>query len=133
MATGKAKTVALWVLSVLLAALFVMAGGSKLAGGEQVVANFARWGYPPWFRFVLGTGEVVSALLLLWPRTAFLGAGGAMVVMLGASYTHVFIATGEAPMAIGTMVIFALAGIVGWARRPRFLRRVAGAATAQGA
>lgn len=39
---SKGKTIALWMLSGLLAASFLMAGGSKLAGAERHVQGFAH-------------------------------------------------------------------------------------------
>lgn len=115
---SKGKTIALWVLSGLLAALFLMAGGSKLAGVERHVQGFEHWGYPQWFRLVIGAVEVISAVVLLIPRMAFFGAGALMVVMAGAVYTHLFRASGEGLMAIAPLVLLGLAGLVAYARRP---------------
>lgn len=115
---SKGKTIALWVLSGLLAALFLMAGGSKLAGVERHVQGFEHWGYPQWFRLVIGAVEVISAVVLLIPRMAFFGAGALMVVMAGAVYTHLFRANGEGLMAIAPLVLLGLAGLVAYARRP---------------
>lgn len=114
---SKGKTIALWVLSGLLAALFLMAGGSKLAGVEPHMSNFVRWGHPDWLRLVVGVVEVASAVLLLVPRLAVFGAGGLMMVMAGATYTHLFRATGEVGMAAATLLLLALSGLVAYARR----------------
>lgn len=108
----------MWVLSGLLAVLFLMAGGSKLAGAEQHVKGFAHWGYPDWFRLVVGSVEVVSAVLLLVPRAAFFGAAGLTVLMMGATYTHLFRASGEGGMAVFTLLLLAFAVLLAWARRP---------------
>jgi putative oxidoreductase len=123
---SKGKTIALWVLSGLLAALFLMAGGSKLAGAEQHVEGFKRWGFPQGFRLVVGAVEVVAAGLLLVPRTAFFSAAALVVVMAGAIYTHLFRATGEGAMVIPPLVLMGLAAVVGYARRPDALRQSAG-------
>lgn len=120
---SKGKTIAPWVLSGLLAALFLMAGGSKLAGAETHVLHFAHWGWPDWLRVVVGAVEVTSAVLLLVPRVAFFGGCALVVVMAGATYTHLFRATGEAGMAVFTLVLLGLAALVAWARRPEALRR----------
>ncbi|MDP3215741.1 MAG: DoxX family protein [Deltaproteobacteria bacterium] len=119
---SKRQTIALWVLSGLLAALFLMAGGSKLAGAERHVQGFEHWGYPQWFRLVVGAAEVTSAVLLLIPRAAFFGAGALVVVMAGAIYTHLLRATGEGAMAIPPLVLLGLAALVAYARRPEALR-----------
>lgn len=97
------------VLAGLLAALFLMAGGSKLAGVEEHVRNFARYGWPDWLRLVVGAVEVISAVLLLFPRAAFFGGGALIAVMAGATYTHLIRATGEGGQGVFTMI---LAGLV---------------------
>lgn len=127
---SKGKTIALWVLSGVLAALFLMAGGSKLAGAEQHVKGFAHWGWPAWMRLAVGAVEVTSAILLLVPRAAFFGAGALVVVMAGATYTHLFRADGEGGMAALTVVLLGLAGLVVYARRPDALR-LGGTSTAK--
>ncbi len=108
-----------WILSVLLAAVFVLAGVPKLLGAQSHVQHFAKWGYPDWFRLVVGTAEVVSAVLLLIPRLAFLGAAGIMAIMAGATYTHVIRAPEEAGRASLTLTLLALAALIGYARRPK--------------
>lgn len=119
---SKRKAIALWVLSGLLALLFLMAGGSKLAGAERHVQGFARWGWPDWLRLVVGAVEVTSAVLLLIPRVAFFGGCALMVVMAGATYTHLFRATGEAGLAVFTIILLILAALLAHARRPEALR-----------
>lgn len=114
---GGGKQVGIWVVTALLAAVFMMAGGAKLSGHPEMVANFARWGYPAWFRVALGGAEVALALLLLVPRTAWLGAAGIVVVMVGATYTHAIIEGKFGPAAF-TVVLGLLSAFVGWVRRP---------------
>jgi len=104
-----------------------MAGGSKLAGAERHVQGFAHWGWPDWMRLVVGAVEVTSAVLLLIPRTAFFGAGTLVVVMAGATYTHLFHADGG--MAASPLVLLGLAALVAYARRPEALR-LSGTSTA---
>lgn len=129
---SKGKTISLWVLSGLLAALFLMAGGSKLAGAEEHVKGFANYGWPDWLRLVVGAVEVISAVLLLIPRVAFLGGGALMVMMAGATYTHLFRATGEVGMAVFTIILLSLAALVVYARRPEMLRDPASRAARTG-
>lgn len=113
------KAIVLWALAGLLAVIYLMAGSSKLAGAEQHVSNFARWGWPDWMRIAVGTVEVTCAILLLVPRAAWVGAGGLVLVMSGATYTHLFRATGEGVMAMLTLLLGSLCVVLGWARRPR--------------
>jgi putative oxidoreductase len=118
-ASSKASRIAIWVVSVLLAFVFLMAGIPKLLGVEAHVRHFARWGYPDWFRVVVGAVETASAILLLIPRFASLGAVGIATIMAGATYTHVIRVPEEASRAPFTLSLLALAALVGYARRPK--------------
>jgi uncharacterized membrane protein YphA (DoxX/SURF4 family) len=112
---SKAKTVGLWIVTVVLALAFLGAGGSKLTGAPALAENFARWGYPQWFLYVTGAIEVVAALLLLVPRTATLGAGLVLGTMVGAVLTH--LKAGETSQVVVPLILLGLGVIVGLARR----------------
>ncbi len=106
----------------LLALSFVAGGVAKFASGETFAGapyseQFADWGYPSWFRFVVGAGEIVGAVLLLLPRRRFLGAALLSVILVGAILTHIVNQDplGEAVMA---PICLALVGIVACASRP---------------
>jgi len=115
MVNGKAKTIAVWALSVLLALTFVGSGGSKLADPAQFGAIFVHWGYPAWFALVTGAIEVIGGLLLLVPRVAAYAAGLLAVVMAGAAVTHLKTA-GEAPHAAVPLILLTLALVIAVAR-----------------
>jgi putative oxidoreductase len=117
--TARMSRIAIWVLSAMLAFVFLAAGIPKLLGVEAHIQHFARWGYPDWFRVVVGVVETASAVLLLIPRLAFVGAAGIVTIMAGATYTHVIRVPEEAGRAPLTLVLLALAAVVGYARRPR--------------
>jgi uncharacterized membrane protein YphA (DoxX/SURF4 family) len=117
--SGKAKTVALWALTGLLACLFAFAGSMKFVSPE-VARQFAEFGYPAWFHFMIGAVEVGGALALLLPRTSFYAAGALAVVMAGAVFTH--LRAGEVPQAVVPLVLLGLLALVGYARRPRTAR-----------
>jgi putative oxidoreductase len=108
-----------WLPSLLLTVIFLMAGLPKLAGAEGHIRHFVTWGYPDWFRLVVGAVEVTSAVLLLVPRLAFFGALGIAVIMSGATYTHLIRVPEEAGRAPFTLTLLALALLVAYCRRPR--------------
>src|SRR4051794_2380589 len=92
---AKAKNIVLWVIQIGLAAMFLMAGGSKLAGVENMVQLYNTIGIGQWFRIVTGLIEVGSAIMLLIP--ALSGIAGLLLAatMLGAILTHIFIIGGS--------------------------------------
>lgn len=114
--------IGLWVLSGLLALLFLLAGGSKVAGVPEMQQNFQNWGYPQWFRVVVGASEVISAMLLFVPRAAWGAASVLAVLMAGATLTHVFLEDGGIGKAVFTALLMCLAAIVAYGRRPDALR-----------
>ena len=79
---------ALWGLKGLLAAAFLGAGGSKLAGVPKLKENFARWGFPGWFRSFVGAAEIAGGLGLLVAQTRAAAAACLAVLMAGAAATH---------------------------------------------
>jgi putative oxidoreductase len=108
--------IALWALQVTLAALFLFAGGSKLAGAPAMVALFDAIGVGQWFRYVTGLIEVVSAVALLVPPFAPFGALLLAPTMIGAIATHLVI-VGGSPALPGLLLLGLL--VVVWARRDR--------------
>ena len=64
---SKALNITLWIVQVLAAAMFCIAGGTKLAGADMQIALFEQIGLGQWFRYVTGGLEVLCAILLLVP------------------------------------------------------------------
>ena len=75
------------IASTVLAILYLLTGGMKL-GGMQVM-QFEIWGYPAWFQYLIGVGEVAAGAGFLMQKTRFLASAVAIVIMLGAIYTVV--------------------------------------------
>jgi putative oxidoreductase len=78
-----------WVIRILLALVFVVAGVPKLIGNIDVVNNFHRWGYSDGFRLFTGAVEMAGGVGLLLKPSSLLAAGGLIGVMIGAAFTHV--------------------------------------------
>ena len=93
-------------MSALVTALFLFAGGTKLAGMPMHVEHFAHWGYPWWFRLFVGTWEVTFGALLLVPSLAFYAASALALGMLGAIYTELF--RGDPPRALFPLVLLGI-------------------------
>jgi putative oxidoreductase len=111
----KALNIALWILQILAAATFLLAGGLKLAGVEPMVAMFDKIGLGQWFRYLTGGLEVTGAILLLIPTTAALGGALLAVTMVGAIATHLFVLGGSAVPAV---VLLVMVATVTWYRWP---------------
>ncbi len=76
------------VLRGLLTALFVAAGGMKLAAVPFEVAGFAHFGYPLWFMYGVGAAQLLGAALLWGRGTVAYGALLLAAVMMGAAFSH---------------------------------------------
>jgi putative oxidoreductase len=117
-----AKEVVLWIITLLLALVCLRVGWLKLTGNIFWVRDFRRWGYPDWFRIVVGITELTSMLLLLVPRFASYGASLFAVVMLGAIFTHY--AHSESSRLPFNLFLLALSLIIAFTRRPTFLKKL---------
>ena len=83
---SKGQKIVMWVVSILLACLFLFAGLPKLLTPAKMLAE---WVYAPWFLTFIGVCETLGAIGLLIPRLAALAAAGLSVIMIGAVYTLV--------------------------------------------
>ena len=92
---SRVASVALWATQIVLAAMFLFAGGSKLLGAPAMVDLFTAIGFGQWFRYVTGAIEVSAAVALLIPSAALFGAMLIIPTMLGAAATNLFL--GQSP------------------------------------
>src|SRR5260221_8258889 len=97
--------------------MFLFSGGFKLSGAPLAIENFHRWGYPDWFRVVIGVIETGAALLLLVPKTMRASAGVLAVTMVGATATHLH--AGEARSVALPLLLLGLLTLLLLAGRPR--------------
>ena len=118
---GRLALIALWSVQIVIAGMFLLAGGSKLAGAAAMVALFDAVGVGQWFRYVTGSIEVVSAIALLVPSSAPFGALALVATMVGAIATHLFI-IGGSPAVPVILLVGSL--VIAWARRGQLARVV---------
>jgi uncharacterized membrane protein YphA (DoxX/SURF4 family) len=116
-----AREVALWILSLFLAWVFVRQGFSKFSDDSGWARAFRAWHYPDWFRILIGVVEVSAAALLFVRRFALVGAVMIMVVMLGGMATHVW--WGRPRQVTSEVLPLTLATIVAIGRRRHFFAR----------
>lgn len=113
--------VTLWVVTVLVAGIFAFQGGSKLFSNSLWTKAFAHWGYPVWFRILIGIAECLAAALLVVPRVAAYGATLIIAVMAGGIVTN--LRAGEPRQIVAEFVWIIMALIILVVRR-RMSRRL---------
>ncbi len=118
------KEVVFWVIALFVALVCLRSGLMKMPGvpGEQFwIRDFQRWGYPDWFRIIVGAAELIAFALLLVPRFAAYGAAVFAVIMLGAIVTHA--AHNESGRLPFNFLLLALSLIIVFARKRVFLKK----------
>jgi uncharacterized membrane protein YphA (DoxX/SURF4 family) len=121
--TRRAGNVALWVLQVLTAGVFVMAAVSKLTADPQAVAGFTMMGLGVTGMYAVGVLEVLGAVALLIPVLCGLAATCLVALMIGAvTVTLMFFGTG--PILVVPAAVLAVVSVLAWARRRRTVELV---------
>ena len=108
---ARLKTIGFWLLKILLAALFIFAGGAKLAGLPAMVDVFERVGFGQWFRYFTALLELGGAALLLWPSTTAFGALVLAIVSVGAFLAQLLVLHED---IIHTIVMALILGAIVW-------------------
>jgi putative oxidoreductase len=104
-------------LTLLLALVFLFAGGAKLMSAPGMIEEFTQIGMGQWFRYLTGILEAGGALAVLIPRFRFCGALLLALVMMGATVINLGILALPA-MALPTIGLMALAITLAWQWRP---------------
>jgi uncharacterized membrane protein YphA (DoxX/SURF4 family) len=116
---GRKLTVTLWVIQVLLAALFLFAGGVKLVLPLEALKGPVE--FPGLFLRFIGVAEVLGGLGLVLPgllriRTELtpLAAAGLTIIMIGATATVT--STGDLVPGLFPLAVGILAALVAYGR-----------------
>lgn len=122
--SSKALHYGLWGVQALLAFLFFMAGGMKLAtSNADLLANGMMWveRFPSFMRYIIGSAEVLGAIglilpsaLRIQPKLTAYAALGLLTVMVLAMLDHG--RAGELGMLPMNAVLGSLAALVAWGR-----------------
>jgi putative oxidoreductase len=108
------RLITAWILQCLLAVLFTIQGAMKVGGSTAWISRFAGWGYPDHFYLAIGLAELCGAGFLLIPKLARSGAILLIVIMIGATVTHLL---HREPQVVTTLVLTALLVGVVYLRR----------------
>ena len=112
----RVRSVISWVIQILLAAVYVLAAFGKLISKPQVIEMFRHWGFPDQFYLLIGVLEVLGAMGLLVPRMARYAAAGLIVLMIGATATHLI--NGEGLQVLRPLIFIVFLALVVYLRRP---------------
>jgi putative oxidoreductase len=97
----KVLTIVLWIVQMATASAFFVAGAAQLYSISDAVGLSSRVGFGQWFRYVTGAIEFGSAVLLLYPGLAAIGAFLLACTMTAAIAGHVVVIGGSSlPAAI---------------------------------
>src|SRR5262249_10391546 len=112
----RVKRIAGWVLHVLIGGLMIFAASGKFMGSAQVIELFKNGGLGDQV-YLIGAGELITAVLLLVPRTMSLGVllasafwGGAICFHMSHGEPYVF-----------QSVLLVLSWLGAWLRGPATL------------
>ncbi|HET8891708.1 MAG TPA: DoxX family protein [Candidatus Angelobacter sp.] len=85
---GSALGVTAWLLRLVSAGILLQTLFFKFTAAPESVYIFTKVGAEPWGRIGSGVIELIAAVLILVPRTTWLGALVALGVMAGAIVSH---------------------------------------------
>lgn len=81
----------LWILKVIAALIMLQTLFFKFSAAPESVYIFTKVGIEPWGRIATGIVELIASVLILIPRTAWLGALIAIGTMAGAIVSHLLL------------------------------------------
>lgn len=82
------KVVLSWIFRLTAAAILLQTLYFKFTAAPESVYIFTTLGVEPWGRIGAGIAELIVGILLIFPRTAWLGALGGIAVICGALAAH---------------------------------------------
>ncbi|MDD7914041.1 DoxX family protein [Polaribacter ponticola] len=78
----------MFVLKIVLAVAFVVAGGFKIFRAKPMVDQFKEFGLPNFGVQLVGTLEVLGAIGLFVPSLSLYATIGLIILMIGAVFNH---------------------------------------------
>lgn len=84
----KRQNILSWLLQIVVAVILLQTLFFKFTGAEESVYIFTKLGAEPWGRIGSGIVELLASILLLTPRTIWLGALLSLGTISGAIMSH---------------------------------------------
>lgn len=80
-----------WVIRIVPALILLQSLYFKFTAHPNAVHIFTELGVEPYGRIGLGIFELITAILLLVPKTAYYGAVLGVLLMIGAIFSHILV------------------------------------------
>lgn len=97
-----------WIARVVAAVIMLQTLYFKFTGADESVYIFTRLGMEPWGRIGTGVAELLASVLILISPTAWIGAGLALGLMVGAIGSHLTVLGIEVKEDGGQLFIYAV-------------------------
>jgi uncharacterized membrane protein YphA (DoxX/SURF4 family) len=97
-----------WLFRLTVAIILLQTLYFKFTAAEESVYIFSTLGIEPYGRIGSGIAELIAAILILIPRTTWLGALMGGGIMLGAIFSHLFVLGIEVKNDGGELFILAI-------------------------
>ena len=97
-----------WIARVAAAVIMLQTLYFKFTGADESVYIFTRLGVEPWGRIGTGVAELLASILILISPTAWIGAGLALGLMVGAIGSHLTVLGIEVKEDDGQLFIYAV-------------------------
>lgn len=104
----KSKNLLLWACRIIAAFIMLQTLYFKFTASPESVYIFSQAGMEPEGRIATGIAELIASILILIPKTSLIGAGFALIIMMGAIATHILLLGIEVMNDGGQLFIFAL-------------------------
>jgi uncharacterized membrane protein YphA (DoxX/SURF4 family) len=121
--TSRRADVGLWVLQVLLAAVYALSAFGKLTAEAQNVAGFEAMGLGTTGMYIIGALELAGAIAMFIPILTGLAALCFVALMIGA--VIITWAIGGGALVLIPATVGVVAAVVAWGRRDSTRRLVA--------
>lgn len=80
-----------WVLRLTVAVILLQTLYFKFTGHPDSVHIFSALGVEPWGRIGLGIVELITAILILLPKTKIIGMASSLGIIVGAVFSHILV------------------------------------------
>ena len=125
----KTQNIVIRVLAIIAAIILLQTLYFKFTGHPDSVAIFSTLGVEPWGRVGLGVVELITAILLLYPRTTSIGSVIGLGIISGAIFSHLFILgivvnDDKGGLFMLALAVFICCAIIAWLRKDEILSYV---------